>query len=140
MGKTGAKRALGIYHAPSRCPVCGGAVAFTRVNCGDCGTEMTGHFAPCRFCALEEKHLRFIETFLRCRGSIKDAERALGLSYPTVRGMLEAALAALGLDGDAPRRVSGDADGRESPALVLAKLESGEIDAETAIKRLKGVN
>ena len=119
-----------VYHAPSRCPVCGGTVEFTRVNCGACGTEMTGHFALCRFCALEEKHLRFIETFLRCRGSIKDAERALGLSYPTVRGMLESALAALGLDTTPPVEKAG----------VLEKLESGEIDAETAIQLLRKGN
>ena len=114
------------YHAPNRCPVCGGTVEFTRINCAGCGTEMTGKFALCRFCALEEKHLRFIETFLRCRGSIKDAERALGLSYPTVRGMLEAAVAALNLD--APRQ--------PDRAGILERLESGEIDAETAIKEL----
>lgn len=118
------------YHAPSRCPVCGGTVNFTRINCGVCGMEMTGKFALCRFCALEEKHLRFIETFLRCRGSIKDVERALGLSYPTVRGMLEAALAAMGLDTPPPIEKAG----------VLEKLENGEIDAETAIQLLRRGN
>ncbi|MCL1806937.1 MAG: DUF2089 domain-containing protein [Oscillospiraceae bacterium] len=116
------------YHAPSRCPVCGGTVEFTRVNCAGCGTEMTGRFALCRFCALEEKHLRFIETFLRCRGSIKDVERSLGVSYPTVRGMLEASLAALGLDG------GGQAP--QQPSDVLEQLENGEINAETAIQTL----
>ncbi|MDR0326328.1 MAG: DUF2089 domain-containing protein [Oscillospiraceae bacterium] len=121
--------AKNVYHAPSRCPVCNGTVDFTRVNCSECGMEMTGTFALCRFCALEEKHLRFIETFLRCRGSIKDAERALGLSYPTVRGMLEGALAALGLDTPPPLDKS----------VILERLESGEIDAETAIKMMKGV-
>jgi hypothetical protein len=112
------------YHAPNRCPVCGGEVSFTRVNCGDCGTEMTGRFALCRFCTLEEKHLRFIETFLRCRGSIKEAERSLGLSYPTVRGMLEAALAALGLDSAPP----------PDRADILERLENGEITADEAVE------
>lgn len=117
------------YHAPNRCPVCSGTVEFTRVNCGGCGTEMTGRFALCRFCALDEKHLRFIETFLRCRGSIKDVERSLGLSYPTVRGMLEGALAALGMGGaEDPRQAT-----RSS---VLDRLENGEITAEEAITLL----
>jgi hypothetical protein len=86
---------------------------------------MTGRFALCRFCSLDEKHLRFVETFLRCRGSIKDVERSLGLSYPTVRGMMEAALAALGF---------GEPDDK---SVILSKLEAGEIDAETAIKLLE---
>jgi hypothetical protein len=115
------------YHAPNRCPVCDGAVEFTRLNCASCGTEMTGRFALCRFCALEEKHLRFIETFLRCRGSIKDVERAMSISYPTVKGMLDAALTALGLDAPPPRE----------PGEVLDKLGSGEIDVETALALLR---
>ena len=119
-------RTQGRYHAPNRCPVCSGEVEFTRVNCSGCGTEMTGRFALCRFCALDEKHLRFIETFLRCRGSIKDVERSLGLSYPTVRGMLEAALAALGLDSVPP----------PDKGEVLERLEAGEITAEEAITLL----
>ncbi len=115
------------YHAPNRCPVCGGAVEFTRLNCAACGTEMTGRFALCRFCELEEKHLRFVETFLRCRGSIKDAEKALGVSYPTVKGMLEAALKALGFDTPPP-------PDRED---VIDQLSAGEIDVDTALRLLK---
>ena len=48
-----------------------------------------GEFSPCRFCSLEERK-QFVETFLRCRGSIKEVEKALGVSYPTVKNMLEA--------------------------------------------------
>jgi hypothetical protein len=73
-------------------------VELTRLNCGTCGTEITGQFSHCRFCALDEKRLHFIETFLRCRGSIKDVERALGVSYPMVKSMLDDALCAMGLD------------------------------------------
>ena len=50
---------------------------------------------------LEEKHRQFIEVFLRCGGSIKEVEKALGVSYPTVRNMMDAALEALGL-GNGP--------------------------------------
>ena len=85
------------YHAPSKCPVCGQTMEVTRLHCRHCETELTGNFAPCKFCMLEEKHRQFIEVFLRCRGSIKEVEKALGVSYPTVRNMMEAALEALGL-------------------------------------------
>ena len=86
------------FHAPAQCPVCGERMLVTKLRCSHCGTELSGEFAPCRFCRLEEKHLQFVETFLRCRGSIKEVERALGVSYPTVKNMLDAALSALGLD------------------------------------------
>ena len=40
--------------------------------------------------------MRFLELFLRCRGNLRDVERTLGLSYPTVRARLDALLASLG--------------------------------------------
>ena len=67
------------YHAPSQCPVCGEPMQVTRLHCPNCHTELSGQFTPCRFCTLEEKHLQFVEVFLRCRGSIKEVERTL---YP----------------------------------------------------------
>lgn len=121
------------YHAPARCPVCGQVMEVTRLECGRCGSELTGRFSPCRFCALEEKHLQFIETFLRCRGSIKEVEKELGVSYPTVKNMLEAALAALRLDGPAPEQA---ARRKEEKAGVLSRLSKGELTVEQAVEEL----
>ena len=122
-----------IYHAPAQCPVCGHSTTVTRVRCSHCGTELTGEFAPCRFCKLEEKHLRFIETFLRCRGSIKEVERALGVSYPTVKNMLDAALSALGLDEKPELRALRE---KEERSEILQRLSNGEIGVDTAIEAL----
>lgn len=122
-----------LYHAPSQCPVCGQTMEATRLQCTRCGSELTGRFSPCRFCTLEEKHLLFVETFLRCRGSIKEVEKALGVSYPTVKNMLEAALAALHLD-DAPQ--AGQARRKEQKADILSRLSNGELDVEQAIDEL----
>lgn len=121
------------YHAPSQCPVCGQTMEVTRLQCTRCGTELTGRFSPCRFCTLEGKHLLFVETFLRCRGSIKEVEKALGVSYPTVKNMLEAALAALHLD-DAPQAAA--ARRKEEKAGILSRLSNGEMDVEQAIQEL----
>ncbi len=122
------------YSAPSSCPVCGAPMQVTRLSCARCASELTGKFAPCRFCALPEKELRFIETFLRCRGSIKDVERTLGISYPTVRGMLDGALKALGLDAE-PAPETADEARRE----ILDLLERGEINGQEAIARIKAL-
>lgn len=118
------------YHAPSKCPVCGDMMEITKVKCRKCGSELSGNFSPCRFCMLEDRHMQFIEAFLRSRGSIKEVERSLGVSYPTVRNMMDAALAALGLDS------------REEPeetekTKIFEQLSTKEIDVETAIQALE---
>ena len=121
------------FHAPAQCPVCGERMLVTKLRCSHCGTELSGEFAPCRFCRLEEKHLQFVETFLRCRGSIKEVERALGVSYPTVKNMLDAALTALGLDEKPELRALRE---KEERAEILQRLSDGEIDGDTAIEAL----
>lgn len=120
-------------HAPAQCPVCGERMLVTKLRCSHCGTELSGEFAPCRFCRLEEKHLQFVETFLRCRGSIKEVERTLGVSYPTVKNMLDAALTALGLDEKPELRALRE---KEERAEILQRLSDGEIDVDTAIEAL----
>ena len=121
------------FQAPAQCPVCGERMLVTKLRCSHCGTELSGEFAPCRFCRLEEKHLQFVETFLRCRGSIKEVERALGVSYPTVKNMLDAALTALGLDEKPELRALRE---KEERAEILQRLSDGEIDVDTAIEAL----
>ena len=74
-----------------------------------------------------------METFLRCRGSIKEVEKALGVSYPTVKNMLEAALAALGLD-ETPELKAVRQD--EERSEILTRLANREIDVETAVEAL----
>lgn len=117
------------YHAPSKCPVCAHTMELTRLHCETCGTELTGRFSHCRFCTLDEKHMSFIEAFLRCRGSIKDVEKSLGVSYPTVKGMMEAALTALGWnEQERPPSVRDE---------ILTKLANGEIDVASAMEKLQ---
>ncbi len=122
------------YNAPARCPVCGGSMQVTGLKCPGCGTELKGSFSPCRFCSLDEKNLRFVEVFLRCRGSIKEVERAMGVSYPTVKNMLEAALSALRLDEDPALREAREEEDRQE---ILSRLSQGELSVDAAVEALK---
>jgi hypothetical protein len=106
----------------------------TRLRCRQCSSELTGQFAPCRFCLLEDKQRQFVETFLRCRGSIKEVEKALGVSYPTVRNMLESALTALGLNDKGSAAATAR---REEKQDILEQLARGELSAEDAIAALR---
>ena len=121
------------YHAQTQFPVCGEKMHVTGLKCINCGTEINGKFEPCRFCALEEKHLQFVEVFLRCRGSIKEVEKALGVSYPTVKNMLDAALCALRLDEKPELRA---VRAKEERAEILKRLTNKELDVSAAVEAL----
>src|SRR5690242_15059627 len=84
----------------TRCPVCEGPFKISELTCERCRTRVHSIFDPCRFCSLPAEQLGFIEIFLRCEGNLSRVEKELGISYPTVRNRLMAALSALGLSGD----------------------------------------
>ena len=133
----------------STCPVCEGELAITRLHCRSCGTALEGEFGVGRFGRLSREQLSLLESFLRSRGNLKDLERELGISYPTVRGRIEALLRALGLaDGDAPvadEPVEADApnptsdDDADERRAILDRLSRREISAEDAADELRAL-
>ena len=117
----------GTRHAPRDCPVCGVALALTRMSCRHCGTEVSGTFEACEFCALAPDDRSLLRVFLASRGNMKDVERHLGVSYPTARARYDALLGRLGIERPPPA----------SPRLsTLESLASGDIDVDEALKRL----
>ena len=84
------------YKAPGACPICGHELSVARLHCAFCSTNLEGDFASCKFCQLPNEQREFIEVFIKCRGNIKDVEKELGISYPTVRNRLDTAIEALG--------------------------------------------
>jgi hypothetical protein len=111
--------------------VTGGPLTVTRLECEDSGVVIEGRFTPNEFALLASDQLEFMRIFVKVRGNLKEVERVLGLSYPTVRLRFEKLLLALGYE------VASDA--AEQRASILDMLESGEIDAEEASKRLQAV-
>src|SRR5579871_178276 len=110
------------YTLPVQCPACAGGLTITKLQCATCGTEVAGNFPLSRLVSVREPHASLLELFLRVRGNVKEMERELGLSYPTVRARLEEALAAAGLD----RAAGKPADEREAATRrkeVLDQLE-----------------
>ena len=79
------------------CPVCDHELSVTRLHCEECGTTLEGRFRVGRFGRLSREQLALLESFLRARGNLRDMERELGISYPTVRNRVEALVRALGL-------------------------------------------
>jgi hypothetical protein len=124
----------------STCPVCSSELAITRLHCGSCGTTLEGEFRVGRFGRLNRDQLALLESFLRSRGNLREMERELGISYPTVRARVEALVRALGFGARAdaaPGEGGPDDDTAVSPVpqtrdSILERLARGEMKAEDA--------
>lgn len=114
----------------SRCPVCHSELTVARLKCDSCDTVIENSFKLSKFDYLSDEELYFTETFILCRGNIKEVEKALGISYPTVRSKLDAVVKKLGYETEADEQTAK----REE---ILRALENGEITAEQAIAQLK---
>ena len=125
----------------STCPVCSGELAVTRLRCSSCGTTLEGEFSVGRFARLSRDQTALLESFLRSRGNLRDIERELGISYPTVRARVEALVRALGFgpradDDTAADEPAATAPTREAILERLARREITAADAAAAIRAL----
>jgi hypothetical protein len=94
------------------------------------GISVAGEFELPPLARLRYEDQVFVAAFVRSHGSIKDMEKAFGVSYPTVKNRLNRITEQLGLVEPAPVALSGED--------VLGLLERGEIDADEAARRLRG--
>lgn len=118
-----------MRHTISKCPACGASdFIIERLRCVECGTAVEGNFQAGKLGGLPAEHQDFIEVFVRCRGNIKDVEKVLGISYPTVRGRLDRAIQALGYETQ-------EKSGRKRE--ILKALERDEITPEEALRALE---
>lgn len=124
------------YAIPSCCPACGGGLYVSELRCTSCSTEIRGRFGQSEFAALDGENLRFLRAFIAARGSIKEVEMALGISYPTVRARLEKLIEALGLSasGRDEDAIRAEIAGRRSE--ILSMVERGEIEVGDAERML----
>src|SRR3954467_8272780 len=121
----------------STCPVCSSELAVTRLHCGSCGTTLEGDFSVGRFGRLSREQLALLESFLRSRGNLRDMERELGISSPTVRSRVEQLVRSLGFGprGDDEAVEDATDGGTAAPATrkdILERLARHEIGAEEA--------
>lgn len=113
-----------------KCPVCNSNTEVTSISCDCCGTKIEGHFQLCKYCRLTSEQKAFIDAFIKCRGNIKEVEKELGVSYPTVKNKLEDVAGALGHGNQSEPDVSGN------KKEILDRLNNGEISVEEAIEQL----
>ena len=112
---------------PPKCPSCGDKLIVIKLLCSSCGTEVNGEFDVCPVCTLEGKNRELFDLFMEARGNLKDVQRKLGVSYPTVRQRIDNMFSELK-----------DEKPQQDPADILRKLSDGEIDVKAATKLLSG--
>lgn len=113
-----------------RCPVCASKLDVTELHCHDCDTTIRGKFKLDKFSSLTNEEKYFIEIFVKNRGNIKEIEKDLGISYPTVKKNLEQVIDALGYG----EKQNYDNLSKEE---ILSKLSNGEITSEEAMQLIK---
>ena len=117
-----------------KCPSCDGNLTVARLRCPDCAIVIDGDFAPPALLKLTGAQIDFVEVFIKNRGVIREVERELGVSYPTVRARLDEVITALGYSPKSTPE-TGD-DGGSRRRSVLAELKTGKLTPEEALAAL----
>ena len=132
------------------CPVCTHELAVTRLRCGECGTVIEGEFSVGRFGRLSREQTQVLESFLRSRGNLREMERELGISYPTVRSRVEAMVRTLGFGPrdeaedaapapDASTTADSAADVADARHAILQRLADHELSADEAADAIRAL-
>ena len=116
----------------AECPVCRGELRVRSLSCRKCSTELRGEFELDPLTKLSDSQRRFVIMFLQTGGNLKEMERLMGVSYPTVRARLGEVLAAL---GETPH-VAAQAKSRQE---ILGELSEGKISTQEAAQQLNEI-
>lgn len=115
----------------SLCPSCNSELTVSELKCAACGLTIRGEFVLPGFASLSGEDAEFAVVFIRNSGNLKDVQNELGLSYPTVRKILDRVIVALG--GNSVRTIE------ENENDIMSKLKSGELSVRQALDELKKI-
>ena len=107
----------------------------TKVRLRETGVSIEGEFEPPLLAQLSYEDQVFVGEFVRSHGSIKQMEKAFGVSYPTIKNRLNRIASRLQL---VHVEVESPSEQPAGPtAGVLDLLERGEITAAEAAERMR---
>ncbi|MCA1552806.1 MAG: DUF2089 domain-containing protein [Chloroflexi bacterium] len=124
-----------MYTARSTCPVCGDHMVVTRLDCRNCGSQLSGTFELPLLSRLSEEQLHFVEVMIKHRGSINRVSDELGIAYSAGRSRLDEIIRELGFESETADEVT--TVSAEERQRILEDLSQGKITSEQAIKKLK---
>lgn len=107
------------------------AFVVTKVRLKESGVAIEGEFEPPLLAQLSYEDQVFVGEFVRSHGSIKQMEKAFGVSYPTIKNRLNRIASRLQL-------AHVESEPPAAPAEeLLDLLERGEITAAEAAERMR---
>ncbi|HNQ42840.1 MAG TPA: DUF2089 family protein [Candidatus Cloacimonadota bacterium] len=107
----------------TNCPVCHKELTIREYHCHSCDISFKGEFTKSWLEGFNASQLEFIKLFLLVQGNLKELQKRLGISYPTVKNRLADIISIITRD-KAPGQ-----DFRD----ILSDLEEGFVDVEEAI-------
>ena len=73
---------------PTYCPSCQTQLKVKKLMCEHCQTEVNGSYELPMLALLSPEDQKFILSFVKSSGSLKEMALQMSLSYPTVRNIL----------------------------------------------------
>jgi hypothetical protein len=74
---------------PLSCPSCANKLQVQSLWCERCDTTVKGLYDLPILASLSNEEQNFVVDFVKSSGSLKEMAQKMGLSYPTVRNMLD---------------------------------------------------
>ena len=111
----------------SSCPICRHRLSIRKYYCEKCDVEFTGEFETNVFEALSAEQIEFARLFLIVQGNIKEMEKLLNISYPTVKNRLAEII----------RLIKGTEPATTDFSDIMNDLDEGFISVNEAISMIE---
>ncbi len=109
--------------------MCNSNLEIVEYHCPNCDTTIKGRFGVGDFAALTAPQQEFVKTFVCCQGNIKEVEKVLKISYPTIKNKLAEVTNILCDHKTKPVKVVSED--------ILDEIEQGNLSVEEALAKLR---
>ena len=112
------------------CPVCKHDLILTRLKCDGCGVVLEGNFNLPRLARLNFQHRNLAEQMILAGGNLKDLALQVGVSYPTLRKMVDELISAMhNLKNEDEKEIES----------ILKAVESGMLSAGDGVRKIREI-
>ena len=111
----------------SNCPICHQELQVREYHCPACEVSFQGNFSRNWLEGFSASQLEFIKLFLLVQGNLKELQKHLGISYPTVKSRLS----------EITHIITSDLQVNDDYSDILNDLEVGFISVDKALEMIQ---